>query len=348
MKYFKLGNITIAEFTPPVIIAEIGINHNGNLQEAIKIADKAIKSGADIIKHQTHVVSDEMALSAKRVIPGNSTKSIYDIIEKCSLNEEDEFKLMSYVKKKKKIFISTPFSRAAVDRLVKFKVPGFKIGSGECNNYPLVEYIAKKNKPIILSTGMNDYQSIDKSVKIFKKFGLNFALMHCTNLYPTPNHLTRLECVKEMTKRYKSSVIGYSDHTVGNVAALSAVALGAKVIEKHFTLNKNYSNFRDHKLSADPSEMEDLVKNIRSLELMLGSGEKKLQNSEKKNLKLLRRRPVATRNLFKNKKIKVEDIKWIRTKSKINDSAIKNINIINKRSKINIYKNQIIFSKNLK
>ena len=166
----KIGKRKIGANYPPVIIAELGINHNGSLDFAIELVDKAIKCGAEIIKHQTHVVSDEMALRAKKVIPGNSKKSIYEIIENCSLNEEDEFKLMNYIKKKKKIFISTPFSRAAVDRLVKFKVPGFKIGSGECNNYPLVEYIAKQKKPIILSTGMNDYKSIDKSVKIFKKY----------------------------------------------------------------------------------------------------------------------------------------------------------------------------------
>ncbi len=257
MKYFKLGNITINDYSPPVIIAEIGINHNGNLKEAIKIADEAIKSGADIIKHQTHVVSDEMALRAKKVIPGNSKKSIYEIIENCSLNEEDEFKLMNYIKKKKKIFISTPFSRAAVDRLVKFKVPGFKIGSGECNNYPLVEYIAKQKKPIILSTGMNDYKSIDKSVKIFKKYKNNFALMHCTNLYPTPNHLTRLECVKEMVKKYKTAIIGYSDHTIDNSAALGAIALGAQIIERHFTYSKKVKG-PDISCSMDSHDLQNL------------------------------------------------------------------------------------------
>ena len=257
MKYFKLGNITINNYSPPVIIAEIGINHNGKLEEAIKIADKAIKSGADIIKHQTHVVSDEMALSAKKVIPGNSKKSIYEIIEKCALNEEDEFKLMNYVKKKNKTFISTPFSRAAVDRLMKFKVPGFKIGSGECNNYPLVEYIAKQKKPMILSTGMNDYKSIDKSVNIFKKYKSTFALMHCTNLYPTPNHLTRLECVKEMVKKYKSTIIGYSDHTVDNSAALGAIALGAQIIERHFTYSKKVKG-PDISCSMDSEDLKNL------------------------------------------------------------------------------------------
>ena len=146
MRYFQIANLTINSKTPPLIIAEIGINHNGSLEKAVKIADEAIKNGADIIKHQTHVVEDEMALVAKKVKPGNSNKSIYEIIKRCSLNEEDEFKLMNYIKKKRKIFISTPFSRSAVDRLDKFNVPGFKIGSGECNNYPLIEYIAKKKK----------------------------------------------------------------------------------------------------------------------------------------------------------------------------------------------------------
>ena len=173
------------------------------------------------------------------------------------MNEEDEFKLMNYVKKKNKTFISTPFSRAAVDRLMKFKVPGFKIGSGECNNYPLVEYIAKQKKPMILSTGMNDYKSIDKSVNIFKKYKSTFALMHCTNLYPTPNHLTRLECVKEMVKKYKSTIIGYSDHTVDNSAALGAIALGAQIIERHFTYSKKVKG-PDISCSMDSEDLKNL------------------------------------------------------------------------------------------
>ena len=143
-KDIKIGNVNISQNSPPVIIAEIGINHNGSLKAAINLVDLAINSGAQIIKHQTHVVDDEMSFEAKKIIPGNSNKSIYKIIKECSLSEEDEFKLMTYVKSKKRVFISSPFSRKAVDRLVKFKVPAFKIGSGECNNYPLVEYIAKK------------------------------------------------------------------------------------------------------------------------------------------------------------------------------------------------------------
>ena len=139
----KIGNINIGTKHKPVVIAELGINHNGSIERAIKIADAAIKSGAKIIKHQTHIPEDEMSLEAKKIKPGNSKMNIFDIIKNCSLNEEDEFKLMKYIQKNR-IFISTPFSRKAVDRLIKFKIPAFKIGSGECNNYLLVEYIAKQ------------------------------------------------------------------------------------------------------------------------------------------------------------------------------------------------------------
>ena len=170
---------------PPLVIAEIGINHNGSLELAFEMVDAAISAGAEIIKHQTHVIEDEMSDEAKSVIPANSDKSIYEIMESCALSENEERELKNYIEKKGAIFLSTPFSRAAVDRLEKLEVCAYKIGSGECNNYPLVEYISKKNKPIILSTGMNDINSIHKSVQIFRKNKNKFALMHCTNVYPT-------------------------------------------------------------------------------------------------------------------------------------------------------------------
>ena len=146
---FKISNLVVSQNNAPLIITEIGINHNGSLERAIKIADAAIQSGAKIIKHQTHIVDDEYSYHAKNIKPGNSNKNIYQIIKECSLTVEDEYKLMMYIKRKKKIFISTPFSKKAVDRLIKFKIPAFKIGSGECNNHILVDYIAKKKKPII-------------------------------------------------------------------------------------------------------------------------------------------------------------------------------------------------------
>ena len=183
--HIKIQNRLVGDNYEPLIIAEIGINHNGNLSIAKKLVDAAYKAGAEVIKHQTHVVEDEMTEEAKKIIPSHTKDSIYNIIKKCSLSEKDEFKLMNYVKKKGMIFISTPFSKKAVDRLIKFKVPAFKIGSGECNNYPLIEYISKFKKPVILSTGMNSIKSIYPAVKILRKYKIPYALLHCTNIYPT-------------------------------------------------------------------------------------------------------------------------------------------------------------------
>ena len=310
MSNFKIGNIKIDINTPPIIIAEIGINHNGKLIEAIKIADEAIKNGADIIKHQTHVVSDEMALSAKKVIPGNSKKSIYEIIDNCSLNEDDEFKLMQHVKRKKKLFISTPFSRAATDRLVKFKVAGFKIGSGECNNYPLVDYIASKRKPIILSTGMNDIRSIDQAVRIFKNYKVNFALMHCTNLYPTPNHLTRLECIQLLKKKYPSTIIGYSDHTTDNSAALGSVALGAQIIERHFTYSKKNSG-PDISSSMDGKDLRQIKEASKKIFIGL-KGEKKPLPEEKPTINFAFASVAIIKNIKKGEKFSKKNIFTLR------------------------------------
>jgi len=156
MKEIEISNRKVGPDHKPLLIAEIGINHNGSLDEAKKIVDAAVLAGIEVIKHQTHVVEDEMSPEAQKVIPGNSDKSIYQIMEECALSEDDEIALKEYVEQKGCIFISTPFSRAAADRLNRFNIPAFKIGSGECNNYPLIEYICKFRKPVILSTGMNN------------------------------------------------------------------------------------------------------------------------------------------------------------------------------------------------
>ena len=171
----KILNRNIGVNYDPLIIAEIGINHGGNLKVAKEMVDSAKRAGVEIIKHQTHIVDDEMSPEAKKVIPGNSTKSIYQIMDECSLNYDDELALKDYVEKNNMIFISTPFSRAAVDRLVEFDVPAFKIGSGECNNYPLIEYVCNFKKPVILSTGMNSIDSVKKSVQILKENNIDFA-----------------------------------------------------------------------------------------------------------------------------------------------------------------------------
>ena len=219
----------------PLVIAEIGINHEGSLQTAKEMVDAAALAGAEMVKHQTHIVHDEMSSAAKNTVPGNADVSIYEIMRRCALNEADELGLKRYVESKGMIFISTPFSRAAANRLHSFNVPAYKIGSGECSNYPLLEHIAAFGKPIILSTGMNTIASVNKAVAVFKKHNIQYALLHTTNLYPTPNHLVRLGAMVELQNNFTDAVVGLSDHTLSNHACFGAVALGASILERHFT-----------------------------------------------------------------------------------------------------------------
>ncbi len=233
--YIEIAGRKIGLDFPPLVIAEIGINHEGSLQIAKEMVDAAYRAGVAIVKHQTHIVEDEMSGAAKKVIPGNSDISIYEIMERCSLNEADELELKNYVESKGMIFISTPFSRAAAERLKKFDIPAYKIGSGECNNYPLLEHIASFGKPVILSTGMNTIESIRKAVAIFDKHKVPVALLHTTNLYPTPIHLVRFGAMNQMHEAFPDKVFGLSDHTLNNNACLGAVALGGSILERHFT-----------------------------------------------------------------------------------------------------------------
>jgi len=233
--FFEIAGRKVGYDYEPLVFAEIGINHEGSLQTAKQMVDAAYEAGVEVVKHQTHIVADEMSSAAKNTIPGNATVSIYEIMRRCSLSEEDELEMKRYVESKGMIFISTPFSRAAADRLHKWNVPAYKIGSGECNNYPLLEHIASFGKPIILSTGMNTIQSISKAVAVFKKYNVPYALLHTTNLYPTPNHLVRLGAMVEVQKNFPDAVVGLSDHTLTNHACLGAVALGASILERHFT-----------------------------------------------------------------------------------------------------------------
>lgn len=233
--FFEIAGRKIGYHYKPLVIAEIGINHEGSLAVAKQMVDAAKKAGVEVVKHQTHIVEDEMSSAAKNTIPGNADVSIYEIMRRCSLSEADELELKNYVERNGMIFISTPFSRAAADRLYSWDVPAYKIGSGECNNYPLLHHIASFGKPIILSTGMNTIESITKAVAIFQQHNVPYALLHTTNLYPTPNHLVRLGALQQIQDAFPGAVIGLSDHTLTNHACFGAVALGASILERHFT-----------------------------------------------------------------------------------------------------------------
>lgn len=261
MSEFEIMGRKVGPNQRPLVIAEIGINHEGCLRTAKAMVDAAQRAGIEVVKHQTHIVEDEMSAAAKGVIPGNADVSIYEIMARCSLDEDQERELQRYVEEKGMIFISTPFSRAAADRLMRMNVPAFKIGSGECNNYPLLKHIASFGKPIILSTGMNDIKSIEKAVNIFEEYKVPYALLHTTNLYPTPPELVRLGALEEIQRAFPSAVTGLSDHTVSNHACFAAVALGASVLERHFT----------DKMSRPGPDIVNSMDEIAAKELLDGS-----------------------------------------------------------------------------
>lgn len=269
MKEFYIGNRRVSANDAPLVIAEIGINHEGSLETAFEMVDAAAKSGVEVVKHQTHVVEDEMSGAAKNVIPGNADVSIYEIMDRCALDEADEIKLKEYVESKGMLFISTPFSRAAADRLQRMDIQAYKIGSGECNNYPLIDHIASFGKPIILSTGMNTIESIQKAVNIFKKHDVPYALLHCTNVYPTPYELVRLGAMSEMQEAFPEAIIGLSDHTVDNYACFGAVALGACILERHFTDRMDRPG-PDIACSNDVTTMAELIKGAEAIHKTLG------------------------------------------------------------------------------
>ena len=267
--YIEIAGRKVGPNYPPLVIAELGINHEGDLKVAFEMVDAAARAGAEVVKHQTHIVEDEMSKSAKSVIPGNAKVSIYEIMERCALNEEDETALKNYVESKGMIFISTPFSRAAANRLQKMGVQAFKIGSGECNNYPLLDHIASFGKPMILSTGMNTMESVKKAVQTIQKHGVPLAILHTTNLYPTPIHLVRLGAMQQLMKEFPSIPVGLSDHTLSNLACFAAVAQGASILERHFTDHMERTG-PDIVCSMDEQACKELIEGSKEIHLMLG------------------------------------------------------------------------------
>lgn len=274
-----IGERRVGRAHIPLVVAEIGINHEGSLDVAREMVDAAARAGVEVVKHQTHVVDDEMSGAAKKVVPGNADVSIYEIMRRCALSEDDERALKEYVEAKGMIFMSTPFSRAAADRLERMNVAAYKIGSGECNNYPLLKHIASFGKPTILSTGMNTIESVAKAVVIFEQAGTPCALLHTTNLYPTPPHLVRLGAMVQLGQAFPSAVIGLSDHTTDNVACIGAMALGASIVERHFTDHMQRVG-PDIVCSMDEHRCRELIEAAHTLHAELGGTKGRLKEEQ--------------------------------------------------------------------
>lgn len=330
---FDIGAIKIGIGEEPLVIPEMGINHEGSLEVAKLIVDAAARAGAKVIKHQTHIVEDEMSHAAKNVIPGNTNVSIYEVMERCALSEEEEFELMQYVESKGMVFLSTPFSRAAADRLERFGVKAYKIGSGELNNYPLIKHVASFGKPMIVSTGMNDIQSIKKAVAILEAADVPYALMHTTNLYPTDPRLVRLGAMQKMMDAFPGVPIGLSDHTLTNTACIAAMALGATVVERHF-IDKMDRPGPDVVCSMDEQRCAELIAAAKDVPLMLG-GEKEAAREEQVTIDFAFATVVTIKNI-KAGEIFTADNLWVKRPGTGEILAEKFEDILGKKAKIDI------------
>jgi len=294
---------------PPLVIAEIGINHGGDVEVAKEMVRLAALSGAECVKHQTHFVEDEMTEEAKAIIPPNADISIWEIMEQSALSEAEEIELKNFAEQLGLIYLSTPFSRKAADFLDSIDVPAFKIGSGEADNLPLIRHIARFGKPVILSTGMQTIESISQSVEILRAAEVPFALLECTNLYPSPPEIVSLKGVTELRDAFPDAVVGFSDHSIGPEMALASVALGACIIERHFT-DTRYRHGPDISCSMDPAELSHLMSRAR--EIHCASRNPKFRSEQEESVYLFARGSVvADRDLNVGRVLEETDL-WAR------------------------------------
>ena len=306
---FKINDtFTISDKNEPFIIAEAGINHDGEFKKAIELVDLAINSGASAIKFQTHITDKEMIPTDMK--PGNiSEESLWDIIDRCVLDNEQERSLFDYAKEKGILFFSTPFSREGADRLNELGVELYKIGSGECNNLPLLNHVANFKKPMILSTGMNDISSIKASVETILSHGVPLALLHCTSIYPAPPETMRLGAITHLKDEFPDLEIGLSDHSLGISVALGSVAVGANIVEKHFTKSRQWPG-PDNPFSIEPNELKNLVDWSKEIWKARG-GKKDILDDEKPVIDFAYACVVAIKDINKGEALSLDNI-WVK------------------------------------
>ena len=330
----KIENKFISDKNFPFFVAEAGINYDGNFKKCFKLIDAAKHSGADAIKFQTHLADEEM-IDTKITLAHSKKETVYDLMKKCELDFKKHQILKKYCKKKKIIFMSTPFSYAAAKLLNKLKVSLFKIGSGECNNLPLIEKVSKFNKPVIISTGMNTIEDIIKTYKHAKKFNKKIILMHCVSIYPTPPSKSMLDTIPYLKKKFGCPV-GFSDHSEDISLAIASVSLGANVIEKHFTVSKNWSG-PDISISITPDKFRQMVKACKEVYLSKGV-RKKILKEEIPVTKFAYASVVATKNIKKEEVFTEKNI-WVKRPGTGQIHSKEFYKVLNKKSKKSIKKN---------
>lgn len=293
------------------IIAEAGVNHNGSIDNAIKLIDEASRCGVDAIKFQTFKAEKLVCKNAQKAEYQINNSEIeenqFEMLKKLELDMDTHRILIEHCRQKKIMFLSTPFDLDSIDELESLEMPIFKIPSGEITNYPYLKKVASLRKPIIISTGISTLGEIEEALDIlYENSAEDITVLHCNTEYPTPMEDVNLRAMKTIESAFKVKV-GYSDHTNGIEISIAAVALGASIIEKHFTLDKNMIG-PDHKSSLNPVELEQMVKSIRNIELALGAGIKKPSKSELKNKDVVRKSIVADRSIKKGDIILESDI----------------------------------------
>jgi len=296
------------------IIAEAGVNHNGSIELAKKLIDVAVQAGVDSVKFQTFKTELCISKDAKKADyqienTNNNQETQFEMVKKLELNEETHKELISYCKTQKIMFLSTPFDHDSIELLNDLGLEIFKIPSGEITNLPYLRHIGKLSKKVILSTGMADIGEIEDALDVLIEAGTqkeNITILHANTMYPTPMKDVNLKAMVTIGNTFDIP-FGYSDHTLGIEVDIAAVAMGANVIEKHFTLDKTMDG-PDHKASLEPDELKAMVKAIRNIELALGSSIKKPSKSETPNMEIARKSIVAKTEIKKGDKLSEENI----------------------------------------
>ena len=303
--------------TKTLIIAEAGVNHNGDILLAKKLIEEAAKAGANYVKFQTFITEEVISKDAPKAdyqkVSTDSDESQFDMVKKLELSEAAHYELQAHCEKYNIGFLSTPFDLPSIDLLHRMKLKLIKIPSGEINNVPYLRHMAGKFDQYLLSTGMSDNAEIKFAIKILTKKGVDrwqITTLHCNTEYPTSFEDVNLRAMKTIEKMVRTDM-GYSDHTIGWEVAVAAVAMGATVIEKHFTLDKNMAG-PDHKASLEPNELKTLVDKIRLIEIALGSSDKFVSDAAKRNALVAKKSIVAKTDISKHEKFTAKNVTVMR------------------------------------
>ena len=341
--HIKIGKKSIGPEDPCFIIAEAGVNHNGDITLAKKLIDVAVEAGADAVKFQTFKTENVVTPTAEKAeyqkATTGATESQYEMIKRLELSETDFWELSEYAKGAGIIFLSTPFDEESVDLLDQIGVPAFKIPSGEITNYPLLKKIAQKSKPIILSTGMATLGEVEGALNHLKMHGAEeIVLLHCTTSYPAPIASVNLRAMETLRCAFRVPV-GYSDHTEGITIPIAAAAMGARAIEKHFTLDRTLPG-PDHRASLEPGELAAMVKAVRDVELARGSGVKCPTEEEEVIKRVARKSVVAKRDIRAGDILTEGDLAIKRPGTGIEPKYFDAV--VRRRAKVSIQRDQVI------